>query len=230
MQTRRTTRFAAITALLVGTALLLFSLGAAPETWRDVRRFLREAELEDAVAYLRGFGKWTIAVVLALFVVESLLAPLPAWFLMIATGMLFGPWLGGLVSLLGVSLGALAAFAVARWIGLRFVRRLIPPAVLGKVDEFSRANGFTALLVLRLVPFTSSDVWSYAAGLSRLPVLHFLAATVLGDLPGVMLFSFLGQSVLENPRYRWWLALSGAALLALLVLYRLYRRLSQRPV
>lgn len=214
-------------ALLAGTLLLLFALGAAPDTWRGLRRFVREAELADAVEYLRGFGTWTVAIVLALFVVEALLAPVPAWFLKIANGMLFGPWLGALVSLVGVGLGSLAAFSVARWVGRRFVRRIIPAALLGRVDEFSRANGFAALLVLRLVPFTASDVWSYVAGLSRLPVPHFLAATLLGDLPNTALFSFLGQSVLENPRYRWWLALGGVALLGALLLYRLYRRLAE---
>src|SRR5690606_39019835 len=94
----RTTRLVVTIALLIGAVFLVFSLGAAPDTWRDVRRFLREAELEEAVDYLRGFGGWTVVIVLALFVVESLLAPLPTWFLMIADGMLFGPWLGGLVS------------------------------------------------------------------------------------------------------------------------------------
>lgn len=211
-----------MTALIVLAAVLLFlvSLGAAPDTWRDVRRFLRDAELEEAVDFLRGFGGWTVVVVLALFVVESLVAPLPAWFLMIANGVLFGPWLGGLVSLAGVLLGALAAFSAARWVGRRFVRRLIPQALLARVDDFSRHNGFVALLVLRLVPFTSSDVWSYVAGFSRLPPAHFLAATAVGDLPSIALFSFVGQGVLENPAYRWWLAIGGGVVLAGALAYR----------
>src|SRR5690606_28456924 len=130
----RTARMTAIIALLVGASLLVFALGAAPDTWRDVRRFLRDAELEDAVNYLRGFGGWTVVIVLTLFVVESLLAPLPTWFLMIANGMLFGPWLGGLISFAGVILGALAAFSVARWLGRRFIRRFVPAPLLSRVD------------------------------------------------------------------------------------------------
>lgn len=220
----KTTRIIAIVALLAGACLLVVSLGATPDSWRDLRHFLREAELDDAVNYLRGFGHWTVAIVLALFVIESLLAPLPAWFLMIANGMLFGPWIGGLVSLAGVLLGALTAFSVARWVGRRFIRRLVPGNLLGRVDDFSRANGFAVLLVLRLIPFTSSDVWSYVAGLSRLPLLHFIAATAIGDLPGIALFSFVGQSVLDNPRYWWWLAIGGGVLLAGFVGYRLYER------
>lgn len=215
-------------ALILGVSLLVFSLGAAPETWRDIRRFLREAELEEAVAYLRGFGGWTVVVVLVLFIVESLLAPLPTWFLMIANGMLFGPWLGGLISFVGVMLGALAAFSVARWLGRRFIRRLVPAPLMDRVDDFSRANGFAVLLVLRLIPFTSSDIWSYVAGMSRLPVLPFLAATAIGDLPGIALFSFVGQGVLENPRYWRWLAIGGGVLLVGFIGYRLYERVTNR--
>lgn len=225
MQTPRKNHIGVIAALLAGVVLLVFVLGAAPETWRDIRRFMREAQLEEAVEFLRGFGNWTVVVILGLFIIEALLAPVPAWFLKIANGILFGPWLGGLVSLLGVALGSLSAFAVARWVGRRFVRRIIPDRFLDRVDQFSRSNGFAALLVLRLIPFTSSDVWSYVAGLSRLPVPHFLAATLLGDLPNLALFSFLGQSVLESPRYRWWLVVGGAVLLAAFLAYRFWQRL-----
>jgi len=208
----------------LAVALLVFAAGAAPETWRDLRRALRGAELEEGVEYLRGFGGWTVLVIVALFTVEALLAPLPAWFLMIANGMLFGPWLGGLVSLLGVTTGALAAFSVARWLARRAIRRLLPAKVLERVDEFSRRNGFFVLLIARLIPFTSSDLWSYAAGLSRLPVLPFLAATALGDLPSILLFSFLGTAVLEDPRYRYWLALGGLGLLAVYGAFLAWRR------
>lgn len=208
--------------IIVALAALVFTLGAMPETWRDVRRFLKEAEVEDAVEFLRSFGGWTFAIVLLLFVVEALVAPLPTWFLMIANGMLFGPWMGALVSFAGVMLGAMAAFSVSRWVARRFIRRFIPDGLLTRVDDFSKANGFALLLVLRLVPFTSTDLWSYVAGLSRLPVLHFIAATALGDLPGIALFSFVGPAVMENPSYWRWMAIGGGVLLVAFIGYRLY--------
>lgn len=213
--------------IVIALAILLLTLGTMPETWRDVRRFLKDAEVEDAVEFLRGFGTWTFVVVIALFVVEALVAPLPTWFLMIANGMLFGPWLGALVSLIGVIAGALAAFSVARWVARRFIRGLIPDGLLTRVDDFSKANGFAVLLVLRLVPFTSSDLWSYVAGLSRLPVLHFLAATALGDLPGIFLFSFVGKAVLENPAYWRWMAIGGGVLLVAFIGYRVYEGIKE---
>lgn len=217
----------AIIVIVIG-CLLLLTVGAMPETWRDVRRFLRDADVEDAVEYLRGFGGWTFAIVIVLFIVEALVAPLPTWFLMIANGMLFGPWIGALVSFVGVMLGALAAFFVSRRIARRFIRRHIPEGLLSRVDDFSKANGFTLLLVLRLVPFTSTDLWSYVAGLSRLPVLHFAGATALGDLPGIALFSFLGPAVLENPAYWRWMAIGGGVLLLGFVGYRVYEHVQKK--
>jgi len=225
----RRLRPASYLALGLALALLVFALGAAPETWRDVRRFLREAELEEAVEYLRGFGAWTVLIILALFTVEALLAPVPNWFLMIANGLLFGPWLGMLMSIAGVTAGAIAAFAVARWVARRAIRRLLPKEVLERVDSFSRKNGFAVLLIARLIPFTSSDLWSYAAGLSRIPPLHFLAATILGDLPAIALFSFLGTAVLEDPRYTRWLAAGGAVLLVGWAGHALWRRAREGP-
>lgn len=218
----------ALPVVIALVVLFILSLGAMPETWRDVRRFLKDAEVEDAVEFLRGFGAWTFAIVILLFIVEALVAPLPTWFLMIANGMLFGPWIGALVSFIGVMAGALAAFAVARWVARRFIRGFIPEGLLKRVDDFSRANGFAVLLVLRLVPFTSTDLWSYVAGLSRLPVLHFVAATALGDIPGIALFSFVGPAVLENPRYWRWLAIGGGVLLVALIGYRVFEKAKEQ--
>lgn len=216
--------------LIVAIGLLVLTLGAMPETWRDVRRFLKDADVEDAVEYLRSFGGWTFIIVIALFIVEALVAPLPTWFLMIANGMLFGPWIGALVSFAGVMAGAMAAFSVARWVARRFIRGLVPDGLLTRVDDFSKANGFAILLVLRLVPFTSTDLWSYVAGLSRLPVLHFIAATALGDLPGVILFSFVGKAVIDNPAYWRWMAIGGGVLLVAFLGYRLYEHFSKEKV
>lgn len=221
-------RATVITVAIIISGLLLFALGAKPETWRDVRRFLKDADIEEAVEFLRDFGGWTVVIVLLLFIVEALVAPLPTWFLMIANGMLFGPWLGALVSFVGVMLGALAAFSVSRWLARRFIRGLIPEALLSRVDDFSKANGFAILFVLRLVPFTSTDLWSYVAGLSRLPVLHFIGATALGDLPGIALFSFVGQGVLENPAYWRWMAIGGGVLLVGFIGYRVYEHMQNK--
>lgn len=219
-----------IIVLIVATVAFFLTVGAQPETWRGVVRFVRDAELEEAVDYLRGFGGWTVVIVLALFVVEALIAPLPTWFLMIINGMLFGPWIGALVSFIGVLLGAMAAFTIARWVARRFIRGLIPDGLLERVDDFSRRNGFAVLFLLRLVPFTSSDLWSYVAGLSRIPVTHFLAATGLGDLPGVLLFSFLGEAVIENPAYRRWTLIAAGVLVVLFAGYKLYEHATKGAV
>lgn len=225
---KRASRITWPMVLIVAATLLIFALGSMPETWRDVRQFLKDAEVEDAVEFLRSFGGWTFVVVIALFIVEALIAPLPTWFLMIANGMLFGPWIGALVSFVGVMAGAMAAFSVARWLARRFIRGFIPDSLLTRVDDFSRNNGFAILLVLRLVPFTSTDLWSYVAGLSRLPLLHFIAATALGDLPGIALFSFVGPAVLENPSYWRWMAIGGGVLLVGFIGYRIYEHMKDK--
>src|SRR5690606_41561640 len=86
--------------------------------------------------------------------------------------------------------------------------------------EVRRHNVFCADMVLRLFLFPTDDDWSYVAGFSRLPPAHVLAATAVGDFPSIALFSFVGQGLLENPAYRWWLAIGGGVVLAGALAYR----------
>ncbi len=54
------------------------------------------------------------------------------------------------------------------------------------------------MLAARLVPILSFDVISFAAGLTRMRFLGFLAATVVGAAPATFVYSYLGE---RAPQY-----------------------------
>ena len=111
--------------------------------------------------------------------------------------------------------GALAAFSVARWVGRRFVRRLVPETLLSRVDDFSSCQTASS----SSSSCASSRVHvqrrvELCRGSSCLPLSHFLAATAIGDLPGiaVVLVRRTGRAG-KPPRYWRWLAVGGGVLL-----------------
>jgi uncharacterized membrane protein YdjX (TVP38/TMEM64 family) len=56
-------------------------------------------------------------------------------------------------------------------------------------------HGFLYVLILRLIPVIHFDLISYAAGVSKVRLLPFAAATFIGIIPGTFAFNFLGSSV-----------------------------------
>jgi uncharacterized membrane protein YdjX (TVP38/TMEM64 family) len=89
---------------------------------------LTSADIEAAVAalveFLRSFGLWAPAISAALMVFQSVAAPLPAFLLTFANGMLFGWFWGAALSWAGAMAGAALCFWIARSLGRPAVERL----------------------------------------------------------------------------------------------------------
>lgn len=109
----------------------------------------------------------------------------------LAGGALFGPAWGTLWNLGGALLGAAMAFLVARhaagdWVARRTGGR-IAELVRGIEDE-----GWRFVAFVRLVPLFPFNLLNYALGLTRIPFRHYMAASALAMLPGVILYTWIG--------------------------------------
>ncbi|HEY8637613.1 MAG TPA: TVP38/TMEM64 family protein [Solirubrobacteraceae bacterium] len=111
-----------------------------------------------------------------------------------AAGLLFGTALGTPVALLSAVLTACLAFSISRWVARDTVYRHAPPraqAVAHWVDE----RGFVAILLVRLAPGIPYMAVNYSAGLTKLPLPTFAAATVIGAAPRTFGYVALGGSL-----------------------------------
>lgn len=114
----------------------------------------------------------------------------------IAGGMAFGMYLGTLYTTLGALLGSTTAFFIARFLGREAVEKLLR----GKVQSFENGvekNGFLLILILRLIPIIPFNVISYGAGLTKIKFKDYLLATMIGIIPGVIIFTNLGDKALN---------------------------------
>jgi len=215
----RTAVLAVFLALGLPVAAWLLSADLRDAAGRAVA-ILTTADIDAAISalidYLRSFGIWAPVVSAALMVLQSVAAPIPAFLLTFANGMLFGWFWGAVLSWSSAMAGAALCFWLARVLGRPAVERLAGgSAVLSTTDRFFERFGTHSILVARLLPFVSFDVVSYAAGLTPMRFSRFLIATGIGQLPATLLYSWLGQSVSGGLRAVFW-AFSVAAALAVL--------------
>lgn len=157
----------------------------------------------------------------ALMVGAVLIAPIPASPLAILAGSIFGPWKGMLYTLIAATLGAIAAFFIARYFLGDFARRRLKSyAWYRKINHVNEWRIALAIAATRLMPQVSFDLVSYAAGLTRIRPALFALATCIGMIPIVFLLSFFGA--LLQP-YSEILLVVLLALFAGALLYKLMR-------
>jgi sterol desaturase/sphingolipid hydroxylase (fatty acid hydroxylase superfamily)/uncharacterized membrane protein YdjX (TVP38/TMEM64 family) len=192
----------------------------------------REAvDVDHLRAFLTGIDPTTAALVFTLAYALATVLFLPGAVFGLAGGALFGPLWGTVFNLCGALLGAGAAFLISRHVAGQWVARRLG----GRFGELVRgieAEGWRFVAFVRLVPLFPFNLLNYALGLTRIRFSHYLLASAMAMLPGVVLYTWIGHAGREAiaggenaPR----LIMAGIALFAAIAfLPHLIRRL-HRP-
>jgi len=149
---------------------------------------------------------------------QVVFAPIPGEATGFIGGYLFGVPLGLLYSTLGLSLGSVLAFVVARWLEEHYVSRWIPKEILQKFDFLMERQGALVSFILFLLPGFPKDYLCVVLGLSRMPFKLFLLICVVGRLPGTLLLTLQGAKVYKGDYYST-LIILGLCLVLILVLW-----------
>ena len=195
--------------LLVFLPVILVGLVLLGIYHKHVWEYLRELtaafqSLETAREYIASYGVLAPIVSAILMIFQSVIAPLPAFLITFANGLLFGVWWGAALSWSSAMLGAALCFFIARVLGRPVIVKLLSEAAVNTSDQFFQRYGKHAVLIARLVPVISFDVISYGAGLTGMRFLGFAIATGIGQLPATLLYSYLGDRVTGSIKALFW--------------------------
>lgn len=139
---------------------------------------------------------WLLAAflyVLAYIVVVAF--SLPAGLVATLTGgFLFGTVFGGLLTVIGATVGATLLFLAARTALGDMLRAKAGPK-LRKLEEGFGENAFSYMLVLRLVPLFPFFLVNLAPAFLGVSLRTYVAATFLGIIPATFVFASLGNGL-----------------------------------
>lgn len=180
--------------LLVVCTMLYLGQGNINAIINNAVIYLKNADVEGFKEYLLSFGALAAFISGALMVFQAIIAPLPAFVITFANGLLFGWFYGALLSWSSAMLGAVLCFFIAKFLGRPVVERIISKRMLNWWDQFFERYGKHSVFLARIIPIISFDLVSYGAGVTSIKFWHFFWATGLGQLPATLLYSYLGQS------------------------------------
>jgi len=122
----------------------------------------------------------------------------PGATLTIGAGLTFGLGLGTLVVVLAANTGACLAFLIARHLlRSRVERWLSGRDRLAAIDRAVESQGWRVVALTRLSPAFPFNVQNYFYGLTGVSLAGYTAASLVGMLPGTLLYVYIGAAGAE---------------------------------
>ncbi|HVF65652.1 MAG TPA: VTT domain-containing protein [Casimicrobiaceae bacterium] len=189
-QTRKGTR---LRVFALASVLLVIGLAALAWRYTPLREWL---DLREIVDNSKGLGHQPLAVfaMLAAYVVGGLML-IPVTLLIATTVLIFGPIEGAIYAIVGALASAASTYAIGRALGRDLVRRLAGRG-LNTLSKRLARRGVLSMTLVRLLPVAPFSIVNAVAGASHIGWRDFLAGTVLGMAPGIIVIAtFIDRSV-----------------------------------
>ena len=131
--------------------------------------------------------------------IVAMVALVPAAWLTVAGGAVFGIVPAVCYALVGSTLGSTAAFLLGRYTARPIVERLLCSMPrLAAIDRAVSKQGRRLVFLLRLSPVSPFNVLNYALGLTTLSARDFLLASFLGMIPSRVLVAHAAYPVVRT--------------------------------
>jgi len=148
---------------------------------------------EALLVWVEGLGKLGPFVMIGGFVAVCIFS-VPGAPLTLGCGFLFGTLEGTAIAAAGSTLGATAAFLIARFGGRRFIRAKVARKIrFRRLDRAARHHGFTIVLLTRISPFFPFNLLNYIYGLTSVSFRAYILATLIGVIPVSFLYVYVGS-------------------------------------
>lgn len=185
-------------SVLLLTAIISFFLYVLKITgfWEKVN------SVNDVRNFIVSLGGYAVLTFIIMQILQVVVLPIPG-IIMIGAGIaMFGKFLGGLYSFIGILIGSFIAFYIGRKLGYKAVKWLCGNSV-DKAIESVKGKDRIVLSFMFLLPFFPDDVLCFVSGISSMSQKYFIIMITFTRLISVFLTSFSLSGMLI-PFNTWW--------------------------
>ena len=185
-----------IVGLVVFLAIVVL-IGAL--LWPYMHDLFEPGGVDRVIDDVRSAGPWGFLILLALQFLQIVIAFIPGEVTQMAAGMLYGPWLGGLVILIGCIISSAFVFVVVHKLGAPFVRDMVPEKWMKKFDTFQESGKLElTVFVLFLIPAMPKDVFTYLVPLTSMRMRTFMVLSNVGRIPGILVTTYAASGLVDG--------------------------------
>lgn len=207
---------------LVGFTLVFIAAYLITRYWNQLH-YLR---YNDVKKYILSYGRFAAVCFVILYALKPIVFVIPASLLSILAGNIFGPIEGLILSLIGCFFSGTLAFYLSKFLGKPFVDKILRGKALELNNDFEE-QGFQIMLIMRLTIIFPYDALSYAAGMTKMRYKDFIFATLLGILPEMVCYSFMGGNIKNPFSVKFFLPIVSAVVIAIIA-YSFYKAINKQ--
>jgi len=197
--------------------LIAFIGGISVIVYRSefMRLFLDKDHL---MHFLDSLGPWAFVAFVVLQACQVVAAPIPGEATGILGGYLYGPYVGTLLSTIGLTIGSYLAFILSRYLGRPFAERFVAPSTMERFDYLLHHKGAFFVFLLFLIPGFPKDALCYLLGLGHLSTVEFLVIGGVGRLLGTILLTVQGNCLRLHKYGTFYILLAGGVLIVIVAM------------
>lgn len=136
-------------------------------------------------------GAWAPVIFCFLYIVAAL-AFVPASFVTLIAGAIFGLKLGLLYAAIGTVIASSFSFWIARYIARDWIKKK-SGRVLNMIEQGIERDGWKYLAIMRLVPVFPFSILNYAFGLTSIRLRTFAVTILFASFPINFIYALAGQ-------------------------------------
>ena len=167
--------------------------------WDTFQSFGTEDGLRQFVTKIQSTGFWGAAILTLIQALQVVVAFIPGEFVELAAGVMFGPWLGLFICLLGLNIGTLVIFLLVKYFGRAFVDDSIGQKEFNRLKFLNDPKrSLIIMFFIFIIPGIPKDVLIYPIPLTKVKMHHFMIMSTIARIPTVISSTFVGAAVVEE--------------------------------
>lgn len=158
---------------------------------------------EELRELILSFGNYSFLAYIGIQILQIIIFFIPGELVQIAGGYIFGSLGGYLLSFVGILIGSVFSFLLARILGKRFVEKIVfreDRWLFKKIDEIKKHPGkFKKLVfIMYLIPGIPKDILGYICGVTDISLKDFIVISMLGRTPALFISCFFGDNISKD--------------------------------
>lgn len=182
--------------LIVFFALMIVAVALL---WPLLHEIFEPGGVEHVTERVREAGPAGFLILLGIQFIQIIVAFIPGEVVQIAAGLIYGPWLGALIILLGCVLSSSVVYLLVHRLGAPFVQAMVPAKYMDKMKAFEESPKLnTIVFVLFLIPGLPKDVFTYLVPLTHMKMHTFIILSNLARIPGIVISTYAASGLAKG--------------------------------
>lgn len=143
-----------------------------------------------------SYGRYSIIIFILFQIIQVIVFFIPGEIVQIAGGYIYGTFLGGVLSSIGIFLGSFMVYYISRYLGRDLVQKMISKDKFKFFNKILKSsNNVKVIFFLYLVPGIPKDALAYICGISNISFKEFIIFSTLGRIPAIFISTYFGNRI-----------------------------------